>query len=86
MLIPYVISGTAACAAAALYRPHPLAAIREGFLEAYAANAGLLAAALPRWSSAPSAALPPITRSVGWVAAGGLAFVVFALLLGRGLP
>ena len=86
VLIPYVMSGAAACAAAALYRPHPLAAIREGFLEAYAANAGLLAAALPWWSSAPSAALPPITRSVGWVAAGGLAFVVFALLLGRGLP
>lgn len=86
VLIPYVISGAAACAAAALYRPHPLAAIREGFLEAYAANAGLLAAALPWWSSAPSAALPPITRSVGWVAAGGLAFVIFALLLGRGLP
>jgi hypothetical protein len=31
VLIPYVISGAAACAAAALYRPHPLAAIRERF-------------------------------------------------------
>jgi len=85
LLIPYIASGLAACAAAALYESDPYSAVREAALETVVANAGIwVLAQRLRLGVATSEPVARVPRKLGWVVTTTLAFIVFAAVMGRG--
>ena len=77
----YFAAGMAACAAALFYAPDRLEAVHQAALETFGANLGLFFAGLKPSPPGPA----PIARNVGWIMAAGLAFLLFAATLGRGI-
>lgn len=73
----------AAVAAAALYVPGRGAAMLQAGLEIGAASIPLL---IPRRQAAGAGTMPPVARSVGWIAAAIVTFAAFALTFGAGSP
>jgi hypothetical protein len=84
IFIPYVAAGITACVAAMFYQRDPMAAMMDAGREGFLANIVLLA--VPR----RVAQLHPSTRTLidqnnFWIVAAAILFVVFIVVLGRGV-
>jgi hypothetical protein len=86
LVVSYLASGVVACLAALFYVSDPLGAMREGALETLAANSGLLFLSR-RLRDIRDAVVPVATIALDlrWTIGVGVAFLIFAATIGRGL-